>query len=267
MRFISLTGLLLCLASWVNASPTLGHLTVFDKKNKCHDIVYENRGGYAVVEDDIILTRLPKFIDSEPRPRAMILMQLGGFRWPQAIVPYRFAPSLARDKQLKILDAMDTWQKYTRIRFVEISEAEQDKYRDYLLFIPSEAKSCSSSVGRTGGVQVIMLGYDCKTAMNVAHELGHALGLWHEQSRNDRDKFIKIVWSNIQEDHLFNFNQHINDGEDFGDYDYQSIMHYPSTNFSKNGQETIVPLIPGVTIGQRDHLSAKDISAVNAMYP
>jgi hypothetical protein len=29
------------------------------------------------------------------------------------------------------------------------------------------------------------------------HELLHALGIFHEQSRNDRDRFVKIVWDNV----------------------------------------------------------------------
>ena len=44
-------------------------------------------------------------------------------------------------------------------------------------------------------------------------------------------------------------------------------MHYPSYAFSKNGQQTIIPLMDGVEIGQRNHLSEKDMAAINAMYP
>jgi hypothetical protein len=29
------------------------------------------------------------------------------------------------------------------------------------------------------------------------HEILHALGLFHEQSRNDRDRFVKVVWENV----------------------------------------------------------------------
>jgi len=103
--------------------------------------------------------------------------------------------------------------------------------------------------------------------MNTVHEIGHALGLWHEQSRADRNSYVRIVWENIDEDHKYNFDQHLTDGKDFGEYDYQSIMHYPSYAFSKNGQQTIIPLMDGVEIGQRNHLSEKDMAAINAMYP
>ena len=56
------------------------------------------------------------------------------------------------------------------------------------------------------------------------------------------------------------------DGDDVGPYDYGSIMHYPATAFSKNGQPTIVTK-NGATIGQRQGLSPGDIAAVQSMYP
>ena len=64
---------------------------------------------------------------------------------------------------------------------------------------------------------------------SVIHEIGHAVGLWHEQSREDRDAFIDINWDNIIEEYKHNFEQHITDGDDIGTYDYCSIMHYPET--------------------------------------
>lgn len=259
---------LLFMVSTSFAKSNIGHLTVIDPQRGLRDIIYTKEDGYAVAEGDILLTPLPKQHNESPRPapQAMILLKLGGFRWAESVVPFQFAATLPPKSQLAILDAMQAWEKVTKIRFVEISQNNADKYSDYLLFTPTDNLKCSSYVGRQGGPQIILLGPNCAT-MNVAHELGHALGLWHEQSRNDRDQYINILWENIDEDYRYNFNQHINDGEDFGNYDYQSIMHYTAYAFSKNGQPTIIPVQEGVMIGQRKQLSAKDIAAVNAMYP
>ncbi len=124
-------------------------------------------------------------------------------------------------------------------------------------------------VGRRGGPQNITLGSGCLTG-NTIHEIGHTVGLWHEQSREDRDIFVRIVWANIDPSMQHNFAQHIADGDDLGAYDFGSIMHYPATAFSINGQATIVALQtlpPGVVMGQRSGLSAADIVGVHMMYP
>lgn len=49
-------------------------------------------------------------------------------------------------------------------------------------------------------------------------------------------------------------------------YDYSSIMHYGSKDFSKNGLDTITPKQSGVIIGQRDGMSNSDIWKINNMY-
>ena len=54
-------------------------------------------------------------------------------------------------------------------------------------------------IGQGKGEQWLSLGQGCLKQSTIVHEVMHALGFWHEQSRPDRDEFIQIVWDNIEE--------------------------------------------------------------------
>lgn len=60
--------------------------------------------------------------------------------------------------------------------------------------------SCFSSVGnRHVGKQRLSIGANCDRIATIEHEFLHALGFWHEQSRNDRDDYVQIMWDRITE--------------------------------------------------------------------
>lgn len=65
----------------------------------------------------------------------------------------------------------------------------------------------------------------------VEHEIGHAIGFWHEQSRADRDGFVTIITGNIISGLAYNFDKKaVSEVNNYGvAYDYRSVMHYGPT--------------------------------------
>ncbi len=183
------------------------------------------------------------------------------YRWPNGLMPYEVDGALPN--QQRVTDAIAHWEANTNLRFVRRTAANAAQYPNYVHVFRGDG--CWSHVGMRGGRQDLSLADGCGLGAAI-HEFGHAWALWHEQSREDRDSFVTINWQNIEPGREHNFNQHITDGDDIGAYDYGSIMHYGAFAFSKNGQATIVPKQAGVTIGQRNGLSAGDIAAVHHIY-
>lgn len=183
-------------------------------------------------------------------------------RWPGGVIPWMVDQEDANNTKLlnSIKGAMDILNKYTNLVFKK--RTEEDK--NYIIFT-SKNNGCYSYVGMQGGPQEVNLSKGCHHDLIVSHEILHAIGMEHEQSRDDRDSFIDIKWENIKENQKHNFG--MVKRSMFGEYNLNSIMHYGSYSFSKNDQPTMTTK-EGQTFEQNlKYFSKGDQEAVNNFYP
>src|SRR4029077_19332599 len=103
------------------------------------------------------------------------------------------------------------------------------------------------------------------------HELGHTLGLVHEQQRSDRDLYVTIFTNNMISGTEPNFAL-LTDSQTKSAYDFLSVMHYARNSLSVSPSlDTIEPL-PAYArfiniMGNSDPtLSASDRSGMAAVY-
>jgi hypothetical protein len=238
---------------------------------------YANVGGKAIFEGCIVLGKtsdLEKSRVAMERQLAQhgdllgdkhfetegLVISGGQYRWKNRTIPYFLPTNFPNPDRVK--QAIAHWHDKSTIRFVPWKNEI-----DYINFVSAD-DGCASEVGRRGGMQEVMLRPECERG-HIIHELGHTVGLWHEQSREDRDTYLEILYDNILPGTEANFDQHILDGDDVGPYDYASIMHYSRTSFTANDEDTMrprKPLPPGVNMGQRDGLSRGDIATVEKLY-
>merc|ERR1711973_976476 len=161
--------------------------------------------------------------------------------------------------------AIADYHRYTCIRF---SRQSRKPSGPHIYF--TTGSGCSSPVGRGRSGNSIRLARGCWRKGTVIHEIGHSIGLFHEQSRPDRDNYVTILLQNVVDRARFNFNKMRSDQWDSKGtpYDYDSVMHYGSYFFSKNRQLTIKTKNSRDQnrIGNRSGFSATDKVQINKMY-
>jgi len=156
----------------------------------------------------------------------------------EVIVPYTFAPGFKY--QGVVRQAIADYNAKTCIRLVPYTRANAAKAGGHIHFV--HKGGCYSQIGRVGGRQEVSLGNGCNYKGTAIHEIMHALGFYHEQSRLDRDQYISIIWNRINRRMWYNFKKYrVGEAVTHGEpYDKQSIMHYGNRAFSTDGQMTII---------------------------
>jgi astacin len=235
--------------------------------------------GYMIIESDIVVPE--DFFDSGGG-RATYGVSL----WPGGVIPYVFDPNVDFDRRTAMREAMAEWEAASGVEFVPGIGSPNH------IYIQDATFNASEGVGMAGGRHDIWI-YNWDHKFIMAHELGHALGYWHEQSRTDRDTAcngfpcVVINDENICQtccsggpcDSQFWVRSL---GGEYGPYDFDSVMHYDACAFSScgicprsptctDGGRTISVPLPHLShwkdaIGQRDHISHWDALGMSLLY-
>ncbi|CAK8678189.1 unnamed protein product [Clavelina lepadiformis] len=223
-----------------------------------------------IADDEDIFDINQRFTDQHlvdgdvlPHPRGRNAITDTSLYWPTTTIPIQFGSLLPLLAVSGIEDARQEYEMRTCFSFPDRVAEE-----DYLIYQPRSG--CWSYVGKQGGAQTISIGSGCEKMSTIEHEMMHAIGIYHEQSRPDRDGYVVIETQNIDADKVYNFDKYTYDDVDDRrvPYDYNSVMHYGDTSFSNNGEKTIVTIDPAFqdVIGQRRTFSEGDVDMINRMY-
>lgn len=182
-------------------------------------------GRYAVGFGDIVLGLVPE----EQKAKRAYFDPPRSRLWPSATIPFSIDDKTPNKDE--IYAAIEYFNSQTPVKFVPLQGE-----RDSIVFIPAK-EICASQLGHVGGHQAILISPECGRR-EVLHELMHALGFVHEHSREDRDRYVDVLWENILPEYWMQFQTvpedwiHEYRGAVF-DFDPHSIMLYSSTAFAK----------------------------------
>jgi astacin len=136
---------------------------------------------------------------------------------------------------------MDHWKTRTKGR-ITFATCDAKSAKDFVRF--TRGSGCFSNwVGKKGGEQQVGLDVGCELPQ-VIHEIGHVVGLFHEQNRLDRERYIEVREEHMEASVADQFNRSLllaeDKARDQGPFDWKSIMLYPPKAFSKDKQQTLV---------------------------
>uniref|UniRef100_A0A0N4WVD9 Zinc metalloproteinase n=1 Tax=Haemonchus placei TaxID=6290 RepID=A0A0N4WVD9_HAEPC len=251
------------------------HQRLFDTLSECLESTHSVTitPNYSIIfssilfESDMVLhpDRLEEIVANSIPHRSRLRKRKAyvDYMYPRTIwssgVPYSIHPSVCK--------TINFWQAETCINF-----RPRTNEQHFVEFIGNDV-GCWSTVGKDEAIgrQVVSIGRGCEHFGVTSHELAHSLGVFHEQSRYDRDAVVQLNRNVVDPTLLFNFAK-IGPKELSTyrlPYDVGSVMHYTPTEFSAFKQiPALTTVDPNLqqTMGQMEGPSFLDILVLNLHY-
>ena len=188
------------------------------------------------VGDDQDLYNLHPVVADDGSTRYQVPFSMDGFTEKERVI---------------IRNSLDIMSTDVCLDFIEVSVGSSD-YTYAIAMFKGNPGTCYSYVGRTSkGHSPLSLGQGCAEITVVQHEVMHALGILHEQSRPDRDGHVLLHKANIIPDKLDQYGKFSQFANNFETpYDLLSIMHYGGTFFTIGGMPSMTYKKQGVDTGK-----------------
>lgn len=216
-----------------------------------------------VVEGDILVDEQEMAKQAEGLSTQSLSTSFRIVAWPGKRVPYEVR-GLNERGVAELNAAIAEYRNKLGIEFVPHA-----RERAYVIFrVSSDPRACYSAIGKQLLRQPQYIDVTPDGGGCLIHEMGHALGLLHEQSRADRDRYLRVHLENVDRKYASQFDRYFLFVNVVGPYDYGSVMHYPPYAFTKNGQPTMTKP-DGSTQGfgtNRYALSDGDVRTLQALY-
>jgi hypothetical protein len=184
--------------------------------------------------------------------------------WPAGTVAVVFLESVSEPRRALFFDACATWAP-AGVRCVPRTVESR------WLNVDATSNECTAIVGalRQPNSNANLGDPACWERPRLIHMIGHVLGLLHEHQRADRDRYIRVFREHIDPRYVHEFDRLVS-GHAFGEYDFDSVMHYAPSVYSLDGRPTMEPGPPYAARGRRMGLaqgpSALDIATLAQFY-
>lgn len=192
-------------------------------------------------------------------------------KWPQKIVNYVINNEYSSAQQARIESQINILRNKTCLQFRRFVPGARNLPGNHINVF--KGAGCFSYVGHVGIRQNLSLADRCLVGRVIIHEFVHALGFFHEQSRPDRDQFIRVFLDRVQPNRRNQYSKlpEVLVNSLGSPYDPISVMHYTTKAFATSdarirGLPTMVYISdPTQRLGGTE-LSTEDLFQINRMY-
>ena len=267
-------GVLLCSASIAGAAPeadgTGRQPEIRTGVFRGHPVTYEMIGGKPIFEGDIILDHVTDTPTADAKHGLHAVPQSIGidyqpYFWPKNAQGVAQIPYVVTNGSASLTTALQQFNATFTGIIQFVARGSQTDYVNFDFDSSNTSGTCESYVGHVGGEQTVGGSSDCSIG-TLLHEMGHVVGLYHEQSRPDRNQYVTVNFNAVIKGSWSNFTQLQDNYQDLGPYDYRSVMHYVPFAFSRAGKPVIESIPAGMPLSNTVGYSDADIDGVKRLY-